>query len=50
MSNPILIQLADAQVHFRGETLGEKLQFTWKHGEHWAVYGDSGKSLTGLLE
>lgn len=50
MSNPILIQLADAQVHFRGATLGEELQFTWKEGEHWAVFGDSGKSLTGLLE
>lgn len=50
MSNPILIQLDHAQVHFRGATLGEKLQFTWKQGEHWAVYGDSGKSLTGLLE
>ena len=50
MSNPILIQLADAQVHFRGATLGEELQFTWKQGEHWAVFGDSGKSLTGLLE
>lgn len=50
MSNPILIQLADAQVHFRGTTLGEKLNFTWKKGEQWAVYGDSGKSLTGILE
>ena len=50
MSNPILIQLADAQVHFRGTTLGEKLNFSWKKGEQWAVYGDSGKSLTGLLE
>jgi molybdate transport system ATP-binding protein len=50
MSNLILIQLADAQVHFRGATLGEELQFTWKQGEHWAVFGDSGKSLTGLLE
>ncbi len=50
MSNPILIQLADAQVHFRGATLGEELQFTWKQEEHWAVFGDSGKSLTGLLE
>lgn len=50
MSNPILIQLADAQVHFRGATLGEELQFTWKQGEHWAVYGDSGKCLTRLLE
>jgi len=37
-------------VHFRGENLGEGLHFTWKQGEHWAVYGDSGKSLTGLLE
>ena len=50
MSNPILIQLAEAQVHFRGATLGEELQFNWKQGEHWAVYGDSGKSLTMLLE
>ena len=50
MSNPILIQLADAKVHFRGTTLGEKLNFTWKKGEQWAVYGDSGKSLTGILE
>ena len=37
-------------MHFRGENLGEGLHFTWKQGEHWAVYGDSGKSLTGLLE
>jgi len=50
MPNPILIQLSSAQVHFRGENLGEGLHFTWKQGEHWAVYGDSGKSLTGLLE
>ena len=50
MPNPILIQLSSAQVHFRGENLGERLHFTWKQGEHWAVYGDSGKSLTGLLE
>ena len=50
MSNPILIQLADAQVYFRGTSLGEKLNFSWKKGEQWAVYGDSGKSLTGLLE
>lgn len=50
MSNATLIQLAHAQVHFRGETLGKELNFTWQKGEHWAVYGDSGKSLTGLLE
>ena len=50
MSNPILIQLADAQVHFQGVTLGKELNFKWQQGEHWAVYGDSGKSLTGLLE
>ncbi len=50
MPNPILIQLSSAKVHFRGENLGEGLHFTWKQGEHWAVYGDSGKSLTGLLE
>ncbi len=50
MSNPILIQLAHAQVHFRGATLGKELNFTWQQGQHWAVYGDSGKSLTGLLE
>lgn len=50
MSSPILLQLANARVHFQGEKLGEEIQFTWKQGEHWAVYGDSGKTLTGLLE
>jgi molybdate transport system ATP-binding protein len=50
MSTHILLQLAKAVVHFRGEKLGMELNFTWKQREHWAVYGDSGKSLTGLLE
>lgn len=50
MFNPILIQLADVQVHYRGAPLFEDLCFTWKQGEHWAIFGDSGKVLTGFLE
>ena len=50
MSTHILLQLANATMHFRGEKLGMELNFTWKQGEHWAVYGDSGKTLTLLLE
>jgi molybdate transport system ATP-binding protein len=50
MSDSILLQVVAAQVHFRGAPLFENLEFTWKKGEHWAVFGDSGRALTGFLE
>lgn len=50
MSDPTLLQVVAAQVNYRGATLFEDLHFTWKQGEHWAVFGDSGRALTGFLE
>ena len=50
MSDSILLKVVAAQVHFRGAPLFENLEFTWKKGEHWAVFGDSGRALTGFLE
>lgn len=50
MSDPTLLQVVAAQVHYRGAPLFEDLHFTWKQGEHWAIFGDSGRALTGFLE
>ncbi|MDA0314755.1 MAG: ATP-binding cassette domain-containing protein [Bacteroidetes bacterium] len=50
MSDRTLLHVVAAQVRYRGVPLFEDLHFTWKQGEHWAVFGDSGRALTGFLE
>lgn len=48
--NDILLEIKNAKVLSRGIQRFESLNFRWGTGEHWAIVGESGASLTAFLE
>lgn len=50
MTDDILLKINSAKILHGGTQLFEKLNFSWKKGQHWAIFGNSGVELTAFLE
>ncbi len=50
VENEKLLEVNTATILQGGIRFFEKLDFTWKKGQHWAIIGDSGNELTAFLE
>lgn len=50
MTSNSLLEIRNAKILQSGTQLFERLDFSWKKGENWAITGNSGKELTAFLE